>query len=255
MYSAKKVGMDTRKLQVVGNRSFALSLPKRWVLKHRLKAGASLFIQETANADLVIKANPTTPIETKELTVSIETIERLTEFIVFCYVKNVNKLTLLWKKQDLLKIKQIKQALQFLDGYDITKEDEKCLEISFLFTEVTITIQHIQRRMIYLLKLMASYIEEKDSEGIAEVESSLDKLHHLSSRILFSCIRSFSLRRENEIDTEEEIYFYRNILRRLESIGDLLYKSQKKTFGSNDILQLKEILRQKIKNLKAFLED
>lgn len=233
--------MITRKLQVVGNRSYGLSLPKRWVKKHRLEAGTELLVQESANGDLIIKSNLKEIQKSQDLSISIDNIDHIMELVVFCYVRNVNKLTLLWKKSDLNKIKKIKHALRFLDGYDITKEDENSLEIQFLFTEVTITIPNILRRMVYLLKLMVAYLEQKDHDEIEDMELSLDKLHHLSSRILFSCIRSVALRKENTIMSEEEIYFYRNILKRLESIGDLIYQTDVTFFEQEDVEQLQII--------------
>lgn len=214
--------MDSRKIQLVGNRSYSVSLPKEWVVNNKLKNKDSVFIEQTGNNELIIKKSDFIKIEKKEITIDLEEVRNINEFIVFCYVKNIDKIRILKKKHEYEKIITVRKILGYLEGYDITSEDEKSIEISFLFNDININLNNIMRRMIYLLKFMITSLMNKDIKSVEETETSTDKLYHLSKRILFACMNSQKLRRENNIKNQEDLFFLKDIVKKIESIGDNL---------------------------------
>jgi len=245
--------MESRKIQLVGNRSFAISLPKEWVINNKLKNKDSIFIEQTDNNELIIKKSDIVSQEKKEITISLEEIHNINEFIVFCYVRNVDRIKIISKKADYEKIVAIRNILSYLEGYDITHEDEKSIEISFLFNDININLNHITRRMIYLLRFMTTSLINKDSKNIQDTEKSIDKLYHLSKRILFACMNSQKLRKENNIQNREDLFFLKDIVKKIESMGDTIYSmrgmkiTQKDYDVINDIIKILEIMLDKNK--------
>jgi phosphate uptake regulator len=234
--------MDSRRIQLVGNRSYALSLPKEWVINNKLKNKDPLFIEQTGNNELIIRKSGFESSEKREIIINLEDIKNINEFIVFCYVRNVDKIRILTKKSDYEKIVLIRKILNYLEGYDITHEDEKAIEISFLFNDINVNLNNIMRRMIYLLKFMTTSLINKDSKNIEETEKSIDKLYHLSKRILFACITSQKLRADNKIRSTEELFFLKEIVRKIERIGDVIYSMQNLKITYKDSNTINEII-------------
>ena len=234
--------MDSRKIQSVGNRSYAISLPKEWVVSNGLKNKDSVFIERTGNNDLIIKKTGHESPEKKEITINIEEISNINEFIVFCYVKNINKIKILMKKDEYQKIIAIREILAYLEGYDITNENEKMIEISFLFNDISINLGHIMRRMIYLLKFMTASLKNKNEKILEETENSIDKLYHLSKRILFSCMSSQKIRKDNNIKNREDLFFLKDIFKKIESIGDNINKMKGLNLSEKDISNINEAI-------------
>ena len=168
--------MESRKIQLVGHRSYAISLPKEWIITNKLKNKDSLFIEQTDNNELIIKKNDSSSLEKKEIDISLEEITNINEFIVFCYVRNIDKIKIITKKTDYEKIVTIRNILKYLEGYDITHEDEKAIEISFLFNDININLNHIIRRMIYLLKFTITSLINQNKKNMEDTEITIDKL-------------------------------------------------------------------------------
>lgn len=262
--------MESRRIQLVGNRSYALSLPKEWVINNKLKNKDSLFIEQTDNNELIIKKSDIISQEKKEIIIPLEEINNVNEFIVFCYVRNVDKIKIITKKVDYEKIVSIRNILSYLEGYDITHEDGKSIEISFLFNDININLNHIMRRMIYLLKFMTTSLINEDKKNMDTTETTIDKLYHLSKRMLFACINSQKLRKENNIKNREDLFFLKDIVKKIESIGDTIYSmrdmkiAQKDYDTINDIISVFESMldkskidetKVKLQNLKIVTKD
>jgi len=242
--------MDSRKIQLVGHRSYAISLPKEWIISNRLKNKDSLFIEQTDNNELIIKKTDVVSKEKKEIIILLEEIRNINEFIVFCYVRNVDKLKIISKKTDYEKIIALRNILGYLEGYDITHEDERSIEISFLFNDINVNLNHIMHRMIYLLKFMTTSLINKDTQNIKDTEKSIDKLYHLSKRILFACMNSQKLRKENSIQSREDLFFLKDIVKKIESIGDTIYSMREMKITQKD----HDIINELIKILESMLD-
>ncbi len=234
--------MESRKIQSVGGRSYALSLPKEWVIANKLKNKDNLFIEQTGNNELIIKKTDLELQEKKEITISLEELKNINEFIVFCYVRNIDKITILTKKSDYEKIITIRNILGYLEGYDITHEDEKSIKISFLFNDININLNHIMRRMIYLLKFTTTSLINHDKKSMEDTEISIDKLYHLSKRILFACMNSQKTRKENNVKSREDLFFLKDIMKKIESIGDNIYGMREMKITQKDHDTLNELI-------------
>jgi phosphate uptake regulator len=234
--------MESRKIQSVGYRSYAISLPKDWIINNNLSNKDSLFIEQTDNNDLIIKKTDVASKDKKDIVISLEEINNINEFIVFCYVRNIDKIKIISKKMDYEKIVAIRKILGYLEGYDITHEDEKSIEISFLFNDININLPHIMRRMIYLLKFMTLSLVNHDIQNVEDTETAIDKLYHLSKRILFSCMNSQKLRKENNIKIREDLFFWKDIVKKIESIGDNIHSMKEMKVSQKDVDSINNII-------------
>jgi len=231
---------ESRKIQLVGKRSYAISLPKEWIVENNLKEQEIVYLNVTKNNDLLIQGK-SKGIKIKEsLTVEVESIPNIIEFLIFCYGKSINKLKLLSKKFDSNRIKKIREILNYLDGYEITNENENTIEISFLYTEVNITVKTIISRIVYLLKIMVESMENKDETILNQTELSIDRLYYLSTKILFDCLRSQNYRTINEIESQEDIFHYKDIIKRLENIGDIIYTFKNTEFNKTEMTKIRQ---------------
>ena len=216
--------MESRKIQMVGNRSYSISLPKRWVLENNLGAQDIVFVHANDSDELVISRSGANKKESKEITVDLEDLADVSEFLVFCYVKNVNKLKIYYKRSYPIKISGLKNALKYLDGYDITVEDDSKMEISFLFNDLNITLPKLLVRMVYLIKLALLFNTSSSISDIEDNEMNIDRLYNLSKRIIFSAVRDPKIRDDNGINFDEDLFFYKDVFKRLEQIGDSIYR-------------------------------
>jgi phosphate uptake regulator len=214
--------MDFRKIQLVGNRSYAVSLPKEWVISNKLKAQDGVYIDMTNDNKLIIT---TKHIEKQKIMdVNIDEIYNLADFIMFAYVKNIDRLILRSKKLTYETTIQIRNIINLLEGYDIVHEELGKIEIAFLFKDVQITVQDIHRRMLYLINTMVQAVYARDYQNVAECESNIDRLYYLSKRIVASCIGDIELQEKNQSTQVEDLFFLKDISKKLENIGDALFE-------------------------------
>jgi len=212
--------MDFRKIQLVGNRSYAVSLPKEWVLSNKLKAQDGVYIDTTKDNKLIIT---TKHIEQKKvMEVNIDEIYNISDFIMFAYVKNIDKLILKSKHLTYENTIKIRSMITFLEGYDIVSEEPGKIEIAFLFKDVQITVQDIHRRMLYLINTMLEAVYAADYKSVLECETNIDRLYYLSKRIVTSCINDSELQQKNQSTQVEDLFFLKDISKKLENIGDAL---------------------------------
>jgi phosphate uptake regulator len=226
----------------VGSRSYSVSLPKEWVLANKLKPQDTVFIDSNDQKELIIRKTGVQKEASKTISKEIDSLGTLIEFIVFCYIKNIDHVILFSKNMDYRVPGIVRQALKYLEGYEITYEDEGKIEISFLFKEINITIPKIIHRIYYLLKLHVSSVERNDVKMLDEAELGVDRLYHLSTRILFSCMQDYSKRAENEIQEDEDFIFYQIITKRLEHISDNLHHLKDKKLTPSEINYLNSIM-------------
>jgi hypothetical protein len=126
-------------------------------------------------------------------------------------------------------------VLKYLDGYDITSEDNSKIEISFLFGDININLQKLLVRMVYMLKFSIKSYKSTDKNLVEENEMNMDRIYNLSKRILFSCMENSSLRTVNGIQHPEDLFFYKDVFKKLEQIGDNIYHLLNCGLSPNDL--------------------
>lgn len=233
--------MESRKIQLVGKRTYAVSLPKKWVIQNNLKEGEILFIEDSKDNELLIKTSDSGIKQKEKITIDLKDIKDISEFIVFCYMKNIQKVIIKYDKMKK-EIFEINKILKYLEGYEITNETKGKIEITFLFEGLNVNIRKMIKRMIYLLQLMVDLIGDKDFFGLKKIEEKIDSLYFLSRRILFSCAKDPFLRNSEHITCLEDVFFYLDIVKKFEAFGDILFRNQKNHYSKKDFKKLRKML-------------
>ena len=234
--------MESRRIQKVGERSYSISLPKDWVVLNKLKEKDTVFVETTSNNELLIKKNDLSEIKEKTFSFNIDEIDNVEEFIIFCYIKNIDSMKLFSRKKDIDKISELRLAMRDLEGFDITNEDENTIEVSFLFKDVNITITKMIKRMNYLIKIMYQSVLGDERSSVEEIEKTIDRLYKLAKRILFASLNNSKLRKENGIKHQEDFLFYLTIIRRLENFADCVYQLSGQKLSSNEKKTVKDFV-------------
>lgn len=224
-----------RKIQVVGNRTYAISLPKRWVQINKLEKNNEVHILEKGDTLII---NPTKKKEYQELkNVDIEEINLTQSIILLAYTKGIKKLNLNFKTKDnYLSAKPlILEILSYLEGYKIINESNNQVLITDSYIEYNIYVRDIAKRMCIIINDMRDCIlnGKKETKHILEKES--DSLYHFSKRILYLCCINSEFMEKNQIQDMEEIFLWRLIFKKLENISDVLEKTGKKHMYNEEI--------------------
>ncbi|MFP4400351.1 MAG: AbrB/MazE/SpoVT family DNA-binding domain-containing protein [Candidatus Woesearchaeota archaeon] len=220
----------TRKIQIVGNRSYAVSLPKKWVIKNNLEKKEVNILEKEGNLILSPKKISQNS-STKEII--IEDLELIPSILLLCYTRAVAKVKLIFKtKENYLSAKPIiLEILSHLEGFKIINDNNNNILISESYENSNISIQYLAKRMVIILNNMVDCILSNNTKTKKILENESDSLYHFSKRILYIYGNKFNLLDNNL----EEIFLWRLIFKKLENIGDILEKSTKESFTKEKI--------------------
>lgn len=234
--------MEPRKIQLVGKRSYAVSLPKEWITRNNLKEKTVVYIEDLGDY-LVLKANDKS-IEkiNNNNSFDLDKIERIKSFLVLLYMKGVDNIVLKSKKFNSKSISEIRNIISYLEGYSIVYEDEKNVEINFIFGDINLTIKKIIFRITYLIEVLFRSVVEKNEEMINETEQVIDRLYHLSNKILIACIGDKKKSTLNEINSKEDFLLLHMIVKKLETFADRIVDVKKFGFDDDEYKHISKLL-------------
>lgn len=211
-----------RRIQVVGNRSFAISLPKKWVLENELDKKRNVNIN-IANNNLILSSNTNTT-DYSKLDVFVEDTSLVTSILLLCYTKGISELILRFESSTkyLEAKEELNNILSVLDGFKITDEDNKKIILNSIYEKYDIKISKLAKRMTSILNQMIDCILNNKVKTKLILENELDSLYHLSKRILYICSVDSDVRIKNDILDIEEIFLWRLIFKKIENVGDII---------------------------------
>jgi phosphate uptake regulator len=214
-----------RKIQLVGNRSYAVSLPKKWIIENKIDKTKIVNIVESNN-NLIISPNAITNNSVFKIEIKIHNIDLIKSIILLCYVKGLTQVTLIFTKEDqYLKSKKIiNEILSHLEGFKINEESNKQVIINYYYNKYEINIFQLAKRKISIINQMYECIKIKDFQTKNILENEMDSLYHLSKRLLYLCSIDLEMRNNNKILDIEEIFLWRLIFKKIENLGDITVK-------------------------------
>jgi phosphate uptake regulator len=243
----------TRKIQVVGNRSYAVSLPKKWVIKNNLEKKEVNILERGGNLILSSKKISQST-STKEII--IEDLELIPSILLLCYTRAVAKVKLIFKtREDYLCAKPIVlEILSHLEGFKIINDNNNNnnILISESYEKTNISINDLARRMVIILNNMVDCILANNIKTKKILENESDSLYHFSKRILYFYSNKLNIGDNKNCDLEE-IFLWRLIFKKLENIGDILENTNKEAYTKEKIHEILNklndyiILQKKIK--------
>lgn len=242
--------MESRKLIKLGNSSFAIALPKEWVLSNRLEKGNIIFIEKNGNGELVVfTSNQET--KTPEKKIIIETEEKDMDSILAettsAYINNYNFVTINGKFSKS-RLRDIRDILNNLAGIEIIEQNQDRIVVKDILDIKSISIKELIRRMDNIIRSMFDDLIEGATGNIKKISSTLqlvdkdvNKLYFLLWKLIrkgLSEERVAKFLNTNSVDLSSIQWMAMN----LEFIGDEIKRISKTCSNSNLTKEQKKYL-------------
>ncbi|WP_406657595.1 hypothetical protein V7O62_03300 [Methanolobus sp. ZRKC2] len=254
----KKSAMDTRKVQMTGKSTFVVTLPKKWVVSSKLRAGEELGFSYQDNGSVLLIP----PKFREEHLVKRISADRNFDFverdITALYVLgSYNSIEIRGEAIDFEKRERIKVLCKNLIGYEIVESSPRKIIIQDLLNTEDINIEKVAIRMFSLVFLMFDDItnilnESRMLQGkeMAPRRIDLERTHTLVSRMY---VEKMNIKKVSFKDNLSLVraFYCRLAAENANHIGELLENIAFHT--KNDYISKKSILE--IEELCSFLRD
>jgi phosphate uptake regulator len=176
-----------RKVNLVGDRTFTVSIPRRWAMSHNIQKGDEISILEDEDK-LLIRSN--TKEKNKTLEVSLETGNQwyVTQVVRALYVAGFDEIKLTYSSREILP--KIEEALSLLPGFEIVEfHDNHCM-IKSITSGIDEEFDSLLRKIFFLQKsLYESALEdftrrELDLHRVLSIRNNLHKFSNLYRRTI-----------------------------------------------------------------------
>ncbi|MGM5480078.1 MAG: PhoU domain-containing protein, partial [Nanobdellota archaeon] len=222
--------MEFRKLIQLGQNSYVISIPKKWIEKYQLEKGDLITFNKIGNSIIL---SPTTNPEKEEhiRTITIEkqsTRREIKRKLLSLYEHNATTIILEGKGVDT-HTQTITKLIDTLIGLEVIEQDkEKIIAKTYIKTEDVDIIAFIKRADNTIRSMLTELIEsiEKNTtstipQAIKQREQNIDKI----TRLLQRTIRERLYKQEvNSKSNPLELIRYYQLITFLEKISDYLEK-------------------------------
>ncbi|MEM4257490.1 MAG: AbrB/MazE/SpoVT family DNA-binding domain-containing protein, partial [Candidatus Diapherotrites archaeon] len=178
--------VENRKIQLVGNSTYTISLPKQWIEKNKLKEKNTLEIEENPDGSLLINVGKQKQ-NFSEMNLNSDYYkENLGEILLAIYYLGTDTIRV-YSKNNLSKEAKakIRKAMQNMSGTVISQEDDKEIIIKVLLEKSKVEIKQILFRLCTLIDNSLNALQEKpNKEEIQLNENEIDRLYHLGVKTL-----------------------------------------------------------------------
>jgi len=213
--------MEIRKLQYSGKGTFVISLPKKWLEKHKLDKGDRFAIMEMENGLFVTpKYN-----EMRELTANLKISKYIAREITARYTYGYKNIIISGPISSHYRM-IISQTLSELMGYDIVEETEDHIVITDLLNPSQLDITKTLKRMFFLASLMhkdsiTAFLnqDKKLAEDIIKRDSEVNKLFFLTVRQIRTALQDTTMAESIGVNYLQSIDL-RVVSKCIEVIGD-----------------------------------
>jgi phosphate uptake regulator len=219
----------TRRIQFTGKSTYIVSLPKTWVVRHGLKPGSQVVVEERGGIVVVKPMDSSIP-RSRSLAISIDkktNIDSAIRMVIAAYIMGYDVIVL--KTSDyvnpLIRNTIRELIVNKLPGVEIIGEDEKEIQLQVLLNTTSIPIQDILKRLV---KVVYSVVQDACMALTGSGEVSADEVvkeDDSVDRVYFYAIRALNMAGEGDIETSQvydvkELLTYRSLSKLLERIGD-----------------------------------
>tara|TARA_B100001996_G_C18671085_1_gene596763 strand:- start:1096 stop:2139 length:1044 start_codon:yes stop_codon:yes gene_type:complete len=220
---------EIRKLQSTGISTFTISLPKPWVLKHKLSARDPIRIDWRPSGALRI-----TPLNSKEnlqRKIYFSTKElpenSLHDHLMGAYISGADVIEVLFEPQNKKKIsREIRRFLRGTRGFEIFEEGESKIELICIMNAGELPLHASLNRMyLQLSALIRDIVSVFQGEQISFIEdyedreAEVDALLYLIERQVRISLDSHSVSKNLEISRTQALE-YANLAKSLERMMD-----------------------------------
>ncbi|WFO75132.1 phosphate uptake regulator PhoU [Desulfurococcaceae archaeon MEX13E-LK6-19] len=222
--------LELRKIIRVGEKSYAVTIPKKWIQSLGLKSGDTVNLILEKNGSICIhpsKEKSKTSIPNKVVVDSSGfNGDILSRTIMGCYVEGYDEVVLVNTKPEFTGV--LNALATKLPGIVVLESPSGDITIKIAISENMVDIEEVLTRMIRVLNLMYDYVEdyiEKNDETLAkkvlETDDELDRLYFLGLRLIKRGKGFASLTAPKYQELLDQLLLIRSI----EHIGDSLDRS------------------------------
>jgi phosphate transport system protein len=188
--------MHIRKLVKAGPASHTISLPKEWLAKNKLAKGATLYIHEQSDSELLITPHliepQTTQPQTVTITVDNKALDTIQREITAAYVNNANTIDLIGEGI-ARHAKEIRRMLHDFVALEIAEQTATRISAKDLLSLSEISVEKSIKRMDIIVRTMLQDAKltasGKDlSESVFFRDYDVNRLYFLLTRLLKSAL-------------------------------------------------------------------
>jgi len=220
--------MYVRKIQLIAGTTYSVSLPKEWVMKNGLDKQRT--VSMTVNKDQTLIISPKKldkDLDSKEFSLSVDEYGDTIEQILFSlFYTGYEDITLYSVKGIPPEIQSlIKRVLSFMSGTEIVYEDSHKIKLKVLLDTEKLDIHQIFFRIYLLINSTISILEKDiDKDALSVNENEIDRLYHLLVKLISRATLQPHFIVQSNIGSPTNILSYLLIAKRLEHLGDNLYR-------------------------------
>ncbi len=187
--------MDTRKIVKAGPSSHTVSLPKKWLVKHKLGKGSTVvLIEQGAGVIITPDPNELKPV-LREKTISVDNkgFDTIGRELASAYMNNYS--TISFAGDDVQEsAKELRKLLRDFAGLEIVEQGGKKLVAQDLLNLKEVSIDKTLRRMDMTIRSMfEDSIAGVSSEGIALRDYDINRMFFLVARLVRGSLQDSAL--------------------------------------------------------------
>ncbi len=221
--------MEPRKIIKIGEKSYAITLPKKWAKILGIKPGDSVNLTMDKNGVIHVYLINKKPKKEEGFAIVLDasklSLNELEECLRGCYIEGLDSIIIKNLKRDEFKPPVLNDIIVKLPGVIILEPGPEDIVLKIAITEDIIDLDEVVTRMSHILENMFDYMESyintgKNDEGetILKLDDELDRLYHLGQRLIRKKMRAKIMSSRNYLDLLD----YLMIITNLEHIGDCL---------------------------------
>ncbi len=243
--------MEPRKIIKVGEKSYAITLPKKWakILGIKPRDSVNLVLDKTGVIHVyVTHKKPKATVSNLVIDASNLNLQQLEELLRACYIEGLDAIHIKNINKETIKIHELNQILYKLPGVLFLEPGLEDLIIKIAITEDVIDVEEVISRISHVLELMFDYLEnyiekgkKEDAEAILKLDDEVDRLYHLGQRLIRKRVRTKILSAKEYLD----ILDFLTIVTSLEHIGDSIDRAIR-VLLEHEWEEVRDILREAV---------
>jgi len=220
--------METRKVYVSGGSTYIVSLPKKWVIKNKIKAGDSLVVTRQSSSLMIEPGVINADIEAVKINTSdVPTPESLERLIIAYYLGGYDTIKIKLDSMTPEYKDSARRVLDFLIGIEIVEDLGDTVTLEILLDHRKMRTPLALRRIYLIVKSMIKdsikVMESGDgylARDIISREREVDRFYFLILRQLKSAVQYQQIAEKLGIKNQRDTLGYRIVVKSLERIAD-----------------------------------
>jgi len=255
---------EIRKIQLTGKSTYTVSLPKKWVMSMKLKAGSQLVVSQQGDASLLL--TPTELVKPSKLGEASITVSQeedsntMMRKIVALYLVGYNFIRIKTKNERITSLQRnfIKDMTRKkLVGTEIVSDSPNEMKLQVLLSYPELSVESALRRMCLIAASMhedsLKALKNMDKELARDVISLDDEVDRFSLYIirqLKAAVQSERVLRDIGLSSPRDCLGYRVIAKSVERIADHAVKISQNALSLED--KVNDFAFRKVSEMSSF---